>query len=154
MQVSDSPWPHNPHLLARTHSGLWRTCLDVSQEEYREFLLPSLPWLGERCLSHQDRQGTGVLPQWLRVMNISISCCLTSIIIVSVALTLTTVGLWYKQATCILVTAVLMLISVFFFLLSLSLHWVHRHQRSASLSASSQSVLSSSPGWSQYSGQS
>ena len=46
----------NPHLLARTHSGLWRSCLDVSQEEYRESLLPSLPWLGERCLSHQDRQ--------------------------------------------------------------------------------------------------
>ena len=151
------PWHQNSLVLAATHSGLWRTCLSVSLEEYRD-LLTSLPWLGDRCvsLSHSVRQetgGGGGLPPWLRVMNISISCCLTSLIIVTAALVLGLVGMFYKQATCLLVDCVLMLISVFFFLLSLSLHWAHRHQRTASLSGSSQTLLVSQPAWSQYLGQ-
>ena len=150
------PWHQNSLLLAATHSGLWRTCLDVSLEEYRD-LLTSFPWLGDRCvpLSRSVRQetGRGLLPPWLRVMNISISCCLTSLIIVTAAAVLSLVGMFYKQATCLLVDCVLMLISVFFFLLSLSLHWAHRHQRMASLSGSSQALLTSQPAWSQYLGQ-
>ena len=86
-------------------------------------------------------------------MNISISCCLTSLIIVTAAVVLGLVGMFYKQATCLLVDCVLLLISVFFFLLSLSLHWAHRHPRAASLLGSSLDLLSSQPGWSQYLGQ-
>ena len=153
------PWHQNSLLLAATHSGLWRTCLDVSLEEHRD-LLTSLPWLGDRCvpLSHSVRQktgggGGGGPPPWLRVMNISISCCLTSLIIVTAAVVLGLVGMFYKQATCLLVDCVLMLISVFFFLLSLALHWAHRHQRTASLWGSSGTLLTSQPAWSQYLGQ-
>ena len=86
-------------------------------------------------------------------MNISISCCLTSLIIVMAAFVLSLVGMFYKQATCLLVDSVLMLISVFFFLLSLSLHWAHRHQRTASLTGSSHGLVISQPGWSQYLGE-
>ena len=150
------PWHRGSIFLAATHSGLWRTCLDVSQLEYRD-LLASFPWLGERCvsLSHSVRQEAGQagLPPWLRVMNISISCCLTSLIIVTAATVLSLVGLFYRQATCLLVDCVLMIISVFFFLLSLALHWAHRHQRTASLSGSHQSLVESQPAWSQYLGQ-
>ena len=85
-------------------------------------------------------------------MNISISCCLTSLIIVAVAAVLSLVGMLYSQATCILVDCVLMLISVFFFLLSLSLHWAHRHQRTASLLGSSHHLMTSQAAWSQYLG--
>ena len=54
----NQPWHQSSLLLATTHSGLWRTCLDVSQEEYRD-LLTSFPWLGDRCisLSHLVREG-------------------------------------------------------------------------------------------------
>ena len=86
-------------------------------------------------------------------MNISISCCLTSLIIVTAAVVLGLVGMFYKQATCLLVDCVLMLISVFFFLLSLALHWAHRHQRTASLWGSSGTLVTSQPAWSQYLGQ-
>ena len=97
-------------------------------------------------------RSAGSSPPWLRVMNISISCCLTSLIIVTAALILSLVGMFYRQATCLLVDCVLLLISVFFFLLSLSLHWAHRQPRAASLLGSSLSLLTCQPGWSQYLG--
>ena len=151
--LMESSWPRNSGLLTSTRSGLWRTCLDVSLQEYREYILPAFPWIGARCFSHYARQNVGAaLPPWLRVMNISISCCLTSLIIVSAALILTVVGQWYRQATCFLVNSVLMLISVFFFLLSLSLHWFHRQERRLMLSGPQTSILTSRPAWSQYVG--
>ena len=147
--VRETAWPHNKAVLASTRSGLWRTCLDVSLQEYREDLLPALPWVGARCVPHEVRHtASSSTPPWLRVMNISVSCCLTALIILSAALTMTVVGLWYRQATCLLVTSVLMLISVFFLTLSLALHWAHRHQRAAQ----SPSLLASGPAWSQYLG--
>ena len=52
------PWHQSSSFLATTHSGLWRTCLDVSHQEYRDLLI-SFPGLGDRCISlpHLVRQG-------------------------------------------------------------------------------------------------
>ena len=66
-------------------------------------------------------------PQWRRVINLSISCCLTSLLILGAALILGFVGVVYKQvgtsvsslgnlpqAACIMVDAVLFQLTAFF----------------------------------------
>ena len=79
-----------------------------------------------------------------QVINISISCCLTSLIILSVAMLLSVVGMWHKQvstayssssdltcpqATCLLVSCVLLLLAVFFFSLHVAVDATHAPAR-------------------------
>ena len=57
------------------------------------------------------------------MINISISCGLTSLLVLVVAVVLGGAGAWHRQATCLLVDSVLFLIAVFFFLLHMAIHW-------------------------------
>lgn len=50
---SEEAWHDNSALLANTVSGLWETCLDLTEEEWIHLNQRS-PWLGNRCYrSHQ-----------------------------------------------------------------------------------------------------
>ena len=104
--LSEDMWLNNPSVLAATRVGLWDTCLDMTRVQYED-LVSSLPWLGPQCISHEykllDDSLRSRLPQWFKVMNISISCCLTCLIILGAAVLLTLMGMWYRQATCFLV---------------------------------------------------
>ena len=132
---SENIWVDNPSVIASTRVGLWHTCLNIPTEQYENILL-TLPWLGPLCVSHEVRSlsDTRRTPQWFKVMNISISCCLTSLIILSVAMLLTVVGMWHKQVTCLIVDSVLFMLAVFFFLLHVAIHWTHSQQRVPALS--------------------
>ena len=90
-------------------------------------------------------------------MNLSISCCITSLIIISAALLLGIVGVFYKQAACILVDSVLFQLAVFFSVFGMALHFTNRLERRPELGSPCvhQSLcpgLVYSTGWAQYLG--
>jgi len=155
-----SPWPNNPDLLTNTHSGLWSTCLAFNDKDFFELNL-ELPWIGKKCYSHENRifpaKDKFHIPRWRRVMNLSISCCLTSLIIICAAVLLGIIGVLYKQAACILVTSVLFQLAIFFSVFGMAIHFTNRVERRQDLSSSCGSPtlcesLTYWTGWSQYLG--
>ena len=164
--LSEEVWINNPSVLAATRGGLWHTCLHMSRVQYEQ-LVTSLSWLGPQCVQHSDKilgQDDQRMPQWFKVMNISISCCLTCLIIITVSLLLTILGMWYRQATCLTITGVMYQLATFFFLLHSAINWTHADQRVPGLSlppshslpqdvdASIRQQVTFYPGWSQYLG--
>ena len=162
--ISHEPWSDNPSIIAGTRGGLWSTCLDISRVQFTE-LLRSLPWLGDQCVEHETKMSEVVrVPQWFRVVNIAVSCCLTCLIIISASIMLSILGMWYKQATCILVSSVMFQLATFFFLLHVAINWTHSELRAPGLTLPPLSSLpdhlqsqiltsvSFSSGWSQYLG--
>ena len=120
-----------------------------------------LPWIGEKCVSHELRifpaKDKFFIPRWRRVMNLSISCCLTSLIIISAALLLGIIGVLYKQAACILVDSVLFQLAIFFSVFGMAIHFTNRVNRRTDLSTSCShgeicKSLTFWTGWSQYLG--
>ena len=121
----------------------------------------NLPWVGEKCVSHESRiiksKDKFYFPRWKKVMNLSISCCITSIIIISVGLLLGIVGVLYKQATCILVHSVLLQLAVFFSIFGMAIHFTNRLERRPDIGSpcshpSTCPALSHWTGWSQHLG--
>ena len=121
----------------------------------------NLSWIGEKCISNQNRKlpvkDKFSVSRWRRVMNLSISCCITSLIIISAALLLGIVGVFYKQAACILVDSVLFQLAVFFSVFGMALHFTNRLERRPELGSPCvhQSLcpgLVYSTGWAQYLG--
>ena len=91
------------------------------------------------------------------MMNLSISCCITSLIIISAALLLGIVCVLYKQAACILVDSVLFQLAVFFSVFGMAIHFTNREERRLDLGSpcghlSLCSAFSYWTGWSQYLG--
>ena len=82
--TSEAMWINNPSVMAATRVGLWVTCLDMPRDQYEKIIV-SLDWLGPQCISHQYKLLSDNLrtPQWFKVMNISISCCVTCLIILT-----------------------------------------------------------------------
>ena len=121
----------------------------------------NLSWVGEKCVSHESRniqsKDKFYFPRWKKVMNLSISCCITSIIIISVGLLLGIVGVLYKQATCILVHSVLLQLAVFFSIFGMAIHFTNRLERRPDIGSPCShpftcSALSHWTGWSQHLG--
>ena len=90
-------------------------------------------------------------------MNLCISCCITSLIIISAALLLGMVGVLYKQAACILVDSVLFQLAVFFSVFGMAIHFTNRLERRPDLGSPCGQpavcgAVSYWTGWSQYLG--
>ena len=124
-------------------------------------LKTNLTWLGEKCISHENRifpaEDKYSIPRWRRVMNLSISCFITSLIIISAGLLLGIVGVLYKQAACILVDSVLFQLAVFFSIFGIAIHFTNRLERRPDLGCvcghpSVCPALSYWTGWSQHMG--
>ena len=131
----------------------------IADEDFVE-LKRELPWIGDKCISHENQnfpvKDEFFIPRWRRVMNLSISCCLTSLIIISVGLLLGIIGVLYKQAACILVDSVLFQLATFFSIFGMAIHVTNSTQRRQDLSSCSQLSLCESftfwTGWSHYLG--
>ncbi|XP_023331119.1 uncharacterized protein LOC111703410 isoform X2 [Eurytemora carolleeae] len=125
-----SPMFLNPHILAPVRSGLLSTCLDISDEIYQK-LRDEMPTLSEKCIDHSNvyPNQTGIPPRWLRVLVKSISCSLTSLIIIAAAIILGIVGVVYQQSACLLVDSVLYFLAAGSASTGLILYWFGTQER-------------------------
>ena len=131
-----------------------------SDDEFLE-LKSNLSWIGEKCITNENRKFPSKdkfsISRWRRVMNLCISCCITSLIIISAALLLGMVGVLYKQAACILVDSVLFQLAVFFSVFGMAIHFTNRLERRPDLGSPCGQpavcgAVSYWTGWSQYLG--
>jgi len=132
--------------------------MDVTEEEW-SLLNQRSPWLGNRCYSHGEVVVVGTDPssRWRRVINLAISCTITSLLILPAALVLGIVGVLYRQATCIMVDAVLFQLSAFFALFGMIIHYSSRVERRRDLASpcslnSLCAALQDYSGWASYMG--
>jgi len=156
-----SPWINNPMVMANTNSGLWSSCLSISELEYEE-VVSNLSWVGPKCVDHEEwsydgNRENGFTPRWRKTMNLSISCFITALIIITAAMLLGIIGILYRQAACVLVDSVLFQLTVFFSLFGIAIHIYNRTQRRIDLSCSPDFPtvcvsMSYNSGWSQILG--
>ena len=129
----------------------------------REFceLKNSFTWIGEKCISYENRlfsnQNKFFMPHWRRVINISISSCFASLIIIYAALILGIIGVYYKQPTCLIVDSVLFMLASVFYVFGMAIHFDNCLERRPEMASScSLNYLRKSltywTGWSQYLG--
>jgi len=156
-----SQWINNPHVMANTNSGLWSSCLSISELEYEE-VVSNLSWVGPKCVDHEEWSDDGhgdssFIPRWRKTMNLSISCFITALIIITAAMLLGIIGILYRQAACVLVDSVLFQLTVFFSLFGIAIHIYNRTERRRDLSCSPDFPtvcvgVSYNSGWSQILG--
>jgi len=127
--MSEKVWLNNPNILANTNSGLWSSCLSISDADY-EATVSNLTWLGPRCMDLDDwispAEAEGHVARWRKTMNLSISCFITALIIITAAVMLGLIGVLYNQAACVLVDSVLFQLTVFFSVFGIAIHLYNR----------------------------
>jgi len=122
--------------------------------------LSNLSWIGPLCINHNDwteDEDINEVVRWRRTMNLSISCFITALLIITAAFLLGAIGILYEQAACVLVDSVLFQLTVFFSMFGMAIHFYNREERQQDLSCSADypqvcSGFTYSIGWSQVLG--
>ncbi|XP_053982109.1 uncharacterized protein LOC128887194 [Hylaeus anthracinus] len=122
-----------PTFLVPMYGGIWIMCVSLAEEEIR--LLGQVGFPQGRCINYlsPDEAHEEIRAAWQnRMQNLSISCSLVCLIILSTAVLIGFFGLCRHQISAVLVTGVMYLLAATFALFTLTIiHFKRAQDRGA-----------------------